>query len=173
LFDFMVNDAGDALRLESCTGIPDETARSISRLEFGQAVCGTVALHRQPVVATFIQQSDDPKVQLVKSFGIRAYACNPLLAEERLLGTLSFASRTREQFDADELEFLRTITHYVTVAYERLRLVKELRDRDRRKDEFLAMLAHELRNPLAPIRNAVQVLKLRVRWNRPCRRPGR
>ncbi|HYT91820.1 MAG TPA: PAS domain S-box protein, partial [Gemmataceae bacterium] len=41
------------------------------------------------------------------------------------------------------------------------RLVEEtLREADRRKDEFLAMLAHELRNPLAPIRNAVQVLKL-------------
>jgi signal transduction histidine kinase/CheY-like chemotaxis protein len=160
-FNFMVNDAGNALRLESCTGIPDETACSLSRLDFGQAVCGTVALQRQPVVAAFIQQSDDPRVQLVKSFGIRAYACNPLLAEGRLVGTLSFASRTREQFDADELEFLRTITHYVTVAYERLRLVKELRDTDRRKDEFLAMLAHELRNPLAPIRNAVQVLRLR------------
>jgi two-component system CheB/CheR fusion protein len=35
-----------------------------------------------------------------------------------------------------------------------------LRENNRRKDEFLAMLAHELRNPLAPIRNAAQVLKL-------------
>ncbi|HEV8479846.1 MAG TPA: PAS domain S-box protein [Candidatus Eisenbacteria bacterium] len=35
-----------------------------------------------------------------------------------------------------------------------------LRDADRRKDEFLATLAHELRNPMAPIRNAVQVLRL-------------
>ncbi len=33
-----------------------------------------------------------------------------------------------------------------------------LREADRRKDEFLAMLAHELRNPLAPIRNAAYVL---------------
>jgi PAS domain S-box-containing protein len=33
-----------------------------------------------------------------------------------------------------------------------------LRDSDRRKDEFLAMLAHELRNPVAPIRNAAEVL---------------
>ena len=33
-----------------------------------------------------------------------------------------------------------------------------LRDADRRKDEFLAMLAHELRNPLAPIRNAIELL---------------
>jgi signal transduction histidine kinase/CheY-like chemotaxis protein len=36
----------------------------------------------------------------------------------------------------------------------------ELRLSDRRKDDFLAILAHELRNPLAPIRNAVQILRL-------------
>ncbi|MDQ3273386.1 MAG: ATP-binding protein, partial [Pseudomonadota bacterium] len=36
----------------------------------------------------------------------------------------------------------------------------ELRDANRRKDEFLATLAHELRNPLAPVRNAVQLLRL-------------
>ena len=36
----------------------------------------------------------------------------------------------------------------------------QLREADRRKDEFLAMLAHELRNPLAPIRNALQILRL-------------
>ena len=159
-FNFMVNDAGDALRLESCIGVPDETVRSIQRLEFGQAICGTVALRRQPIVAEHIQESDDPKAQLVKSFGIRVYACNPLLTDDELLGTLSFASRSRDQFDAEEVEFLRTISHYVTVAYERLRLVAALREADRRKDEFLAVLAHELRNPLAPIRNALQIMSL-------------
>jgi signal transduction histidine kinase len=35
-----------------------------------------------------------------------------------------------------------------------------MREADRRKDQFLALLAHELRNPLAPIRNAVQILRL-------------
>jgi CheY-like chemotaxis protein len=38
--------------------------------------------------------------------------------------------------------------------------ITDRREADQRKDEFLAMLAHELRNPLAPIRNALQVLKL-------------
>jgi PAS domain S-box-containing protein len=40
------------------------------------------------------------------------------------------------------------------------RMEEALRDTDRRKDEFLATLAHELRNPLAPIRNSLQILKL-------------
>jgi two-component system, sensor histidine kinase len=42
---------------------------------------------------------------------------------------------------------------------ERQSALEQLREADRRKDEFLAMLAHELRNPLAPIRNAVEILK--------------
>ena len=42
---------------------------------------------------------------------------------------------------------------------ERERALNELREADRRKDEFLAMLSHELRNPLAPILNAVEVLE--------------
>nr|WP_282452768.1 response regulator [Lysobacter sp. CAU 1642] len=42
---------------------------------------------------------------------------------------------------------------------ERRRAEERLRDADRRKDEFLATLAHELRNPLAPIRNALQLLR--------------
>jgi PAS domain S-box-containing protein len=53
---------------------------------------------------------------------------------------------------------------------ERRAVERALRDNDRRKDEFLAMLAHELRNPLAPIRNAAHTLGLlgspddRVQW---------
>jgi PAS domain S-box-containing protein len=48
--------------------------------------------------------------------------------------------------------------------------VTDRREADRRKDEFLATLAHELRNPLAPIRNAIQIMSLRpledphLRW---------
>ena len=44
---------------------------------------------------------------------------------------------------------------------ERARAEQALKEADRHKDEFLAMLAHELRNPLAPIRNAVHLMKLK------------
>jgi PAS domain S-box-containing protein len=48
--------------------------------------------------------------------------------------------------------------HVDVTAQKRAELA--LREADRRKDEFLAMLAHELRNPLAPVRNAVEVLRV-------------
>jgi PAS domain S-box-containing protein len=54
---------------------------------------------------------------------------------------------------------------------ERKRAERALRETDRLKDEFIATLAHELRNPLAPIRNALQILKLQspadpdLAWN--------
>lgn len=43
---------------------------------------------------------------------------------------------------------------------ERVRQEEELKQADRRKDEFLATLAHELRNPLAPLRNGLQIMRL-------------
>ena len=43
---------------------------------------------------------------------------------------------------------------------EQQRAIEALKEADRRKDEFLATLAHELRNPLAPIRNAVEIMRL-------------
>jgi signal transduction histidine kinase/FixJ family two-component response regulator len=159
-FNFMVSDRGSWLRLESYAGIAPEEAQKMRRLAFGEAICGKVAETMRGIVRTHIQMTSAPEAEMVKRFGLRVYACNPLIADGRLLGTLSFASRRRDEFDADELEFFQTIAHYVTATYERIRLIRELKDADRRKDEFLATLAHELRNPLAPIRNSLDVMRL-------------
>jgi PAS domain S-box-containing protein len=168
----VVNDNGAAVRLSSFDGFSAESVRHLGSLEPGEGLIGGVAASRRSLVASDIQRSDDANTQALKLLGIRACACNPLLAGDRLLGTLSFASRVQDRFDEDEVAFIETISHYVTVACERLRLVNELTESGMRKDEFLAMLAHELRNPLAPIRTAVQVLHVKgspvpdARWSR-------
>jgi signal transduction histidine kinase len=157
---YSVGPSGDELILESHHGIGDEAAGQVARLQFGQTICGSAAQQRSSVVATHIQQSPEPAWTLARSLGVGFCVATPLLFEDRLIGILSFASRTREELAADELEFLQTICSYVTVAAERLRLVRELREADCQKNEFLAMLGHELRNPLTPLRNAVLLLKL-------------
>jgi len=54
----------------------------------------------------------------------------------------------------------RDITRYKQADAALLKLNAQLRDADRHKDEFLATLAHELRNPLAPISNSLHILRL-------------
>jgi PAS domain S-box-containing protein len=61
-----------------------------------------------------------------------------------------------ERDAAGRVETVLCVVHDVT---ELRRVAAALREADRRKDEFLAMLAHELRNPLAPIVNALRVLE--------------
>jgi PAS domain S-box-containing protein len=56
----------------------------------------------------------------------------------------------------------RDITERRRMESELQRRSEDLVERDRRKDEFLAMLAHELRGPLAPVRNTVQILRMQV-----------
>ncbi|WP_438022035.1 ATP-binding protein [Sorangium sp. So ce233] len=58
-------------------------------------------------------------------------------------------------------EALRARERELTALVAELKQTRDaLREADRRKDEFLAMLAHELRNPLAPLLNAVELLKI-------------
>ena len=52
------------------------------------------------------------------------------------------------------------VTESRLAEHERERALEELKEADRQKDEFLAMLSHELRNPLAPILSAVEILRL-------------
>lgn len=64
--------------------------------------------------------------------------------------------------DRDEQGEVRGFFVLVQDVTEQKQVEEALREADRRKDEFLAMLAHELRNPLAPVLTAVQVLELRA-----------
>ncbi len=64
------------------------------------------------------------------------------------------------EFTEEDEAILMQLAHLAAVAVENARLYDELRRNDKRKDEFLAMLAHELRNPLAAVTNATAVLKM-------------
>jgi len=95
--------------------------------------------------------------------------CYPLRAGERTLGALALTNSGSPQ----DLVTLQELVGRAAIALDNARLYQSLereiarsreaearlQDSSQRKDEFLAMLSHELRNPLAPIRNAVEVIR--------------
>ncbi|HVL15219.1 MAG TPA: PAS domain-containing protein [Gemmata sp.] len=100
--------------------------------------------------------------------GIASLLAVPLRIHGSVAGTLVFYYRTRRRFDDTTVRVAAALGDLAGAALGTAELYQrqsELRRRaeeaDQAKDEFLALLGHELRNPLAPIRNAVQILELR------------
>jgi PAS domain S-box-containing protein len=104
---------------------------------------------------------DERHLRLIRSLGLKSYLCVPLVVSSNTLGVLTFATaESGRKYTDSDLALAADLAHRAAVAIENTQLYQALRDADRRKDEFLAMLAHELRNPLAPVRNALQILKM-------------
>jgi signal transduction histidine kinase/DNA-binding response OmpR family regulator len=104
---------------------------------------------------------------------VRSAAIFPLRARGRTLGVLTLAlGPSNRRHEPADLALAEDLASRAGIALDNARLYKDVERADRQKNEFLSMLAHELRNPLAPIRNAAEVLRLsgheqpQVRWAR-------
>lgn len=94
------------------------------------------------------------------TLGIQAIVIVPLLRGGRLTANFNVAHDTPRRWSADDIALIADIAERTWDALERSRAEDALMAANRMKDEFLAMLAHELRNPLAPISAAADLLAL-------------
>ncbi len=167
-FNYLVESAKEEMHLASYQGFGEELASKIRVLNFSQGVCGKVAILRQPIALEDVQQSTDPRTEIIRALGITAFASYPLIAQEKLFGTLCFGSCTRLKFSQNEIGMMQAVCDQIAIAIERSRLLgslqqqtEQLREANRMKDEFLAILSHELRSPLNAILGWAQLLRSR------------
>ena len=89
----------------------------------------------------------------------------PLVARGKTRGVLSLGFETSgRNFGIAEIALATDIAGRVAMALENCLLFKKIQDADQRKNEFLAILSHELRNPLAPMRTALHAMHLSGLW---------
>jgi signal transduction histidine kinase/ActR/RegA family two-component response regulator len=98
--------------------------------------------------------------EMFNRIGIKAIICCPLVKQGRLLAMMAVHQQQPRAWSADEVALVEAVVERCWAHIERVRSTEALREADRRKSEFLATLAHELRNPLAPIRNGLELLRL-------------
>jgi signal transduction histidine kinase/CheY-like chemotaxis protein len=143
--------------------------------ELGQGPTGTCVREDRPVVNEDFETNPStlPWRERVLGHGLRASAAFPLHRRRTVVGALTLYAAEPGAFTAEHTKLLGALCADLSYALdaleeERLRSEAEralresersLREADRRKDEFLGILSHELRNPLAPIRNSVHILE--------------
>ena len=130
-FNFLVDEKDVRLHLNAYAGIEENEARSIETVDYGSTVCGSVARDRYRIIAEYISTSDSPLTAVLKSFGVEAYCCHPLMVQDRIIGTLSFGTRTRQRFASREIQVMAAVTDLVAMAMNRVQTEKALRDSER------------------------------------------
>ena len=99
---------------------------------------------------------------LVRGLGAASAMTVPLVARGRTLGTITcVAAGAQRSYLPGDLAVAQELGRRAGLALDNARLFRDVQASDRGKDEFLAMLAHELRNPLAPVLTALQLMELR------------
>ena len=97
---------------------------------------------------------------MFNAIACKAIICCPLVKEGRLVAMMAVHQDHPRHWSDHEVALVEETVERSWAHIERARANLALREADRRKTEFLAILAHELRNPLAPIRNGLQVMRL-------------
>jgi len=119
--------------------------------------------HQQPYLTN--DGDNDPflRPDLREQFGVRNVVNLPIFGGDgELLGCFELHNKQGgSPFTQDDILKLQGLSASAAIALQNAQLLEQIRQADRRKDDFLAMLAHELRNPLAPVRNAIEILRMR------------
>jgi signal transduction histidine kinase/CheY-like chemotaxis protein len=169
---WVTDDLGD-LSLLGHYGLNDETRTTFGRIPLdSSAPAAQAARELRPLWCESERDlaSEDPSVvaALGRGEAFQAFGALPLVRDDRVLGVLALGAGRPRRFSPEDRTFMATIADLSADAFARARLYdaeKAARaaadEAARAKDEFLAMIGHELRNPLAPILTALHLMRLR------------
>jgi signal transduction histidine kinase/CheY-like chemotaxis protein len=167
----LLDAAGQKLHFVSRRGLDPDLTRHFETVSASSgSPCGVALATGERAYVDFDApecEDADGSSRLHLEFGFRSAQSTPLLSRSgRALGMFSTHWRTHRRLADRQWRFLDLLARQAADLIERTHAEKalraselELRQADKRKDEFIAMLAHELRNPLVPIRTGVELLK--------------
>lgn len=124
------------LRLVSSGGLSQEQKDFFATIRFGEHLCGAVAEKRERIIVENLPDCGFAEADSLRKAGVKCYGGFPLLAHGRLLGTIAFATSTRESFHESEVQMIQTVCDQVAATLDRVRLFEELGASEERFRQF-------------------------------------
>lgn len=113
---------------------------------------------------------EDNGGRMFNAIGIKAVVCAGLVKGGRLVAMMAVHQALPRRWTDDDLRVITEVVERCWAHIERVRDAAMLHEKDRRKDAFLVTLAHELRNPIAPMLYAIALMKREEDVSRQARR---
>ncbi len=165
---FLVDDAAGELVLKAHNGIDRHILERCARVPLGTCLCGRVAASKQPIYCSSIDERHEITYDGISPHG---HYCTPIAAGDTMLGVLNVYLKSGHPRDAAEEQFLAAFASTMASIIVRKRAEESLRVADEqlreqaalvRLGEMAAVVAHEVKNPLAGVRGAIQVIGTRL-----------
>jgi PAS domain S-box-containing protein len=159
----LCDSEGGGLKLAASLGFRLEFLALVDRVPAWGGACGNCFSQQRRIIVedTEIDPLFEANREAAREAGFRSVHSTPLVTRTgKLIGVLSTHTRTPHRPSDRTIHLIDLCARQAVEFIENARLYAEVQAADRSKDEFLAVLAHELRNPLAPIRNALHILRL-------------
>ena len=157
--DVEIDNDQFTIRSDWSTGVPSSVG--VYSLElFGPRAKSDLRNGRHLVVNDVDEElGDENGGRMFNAIGIKAIVCAGLVKGDRLLALMAVHQSVPRQWTDEDVLLITEVVERCWAHIERVRHAAKLQEQDRRKDEFLVTLAHELRNPIAPMLYAIALLK--------------
>jgi signal transduction histidine kinase/CheY-like chemotaxis protein len=166
----LLDPASRTLRIVAHRGFPQWWLDYWNTVAEGHGTCGTALESGERIIVEDVESNPifarSPALEIQLRAGVRAVQSTPLVSRSgKRLGMFSTHYRTPQRPDERALRLLDLLARQAADIIERAQAEEalqmaynQLREADLQKDRFLAVLSHELRNPLAPITNSLYIL---------------
>jgi signal transduction histidine kinase len=155
----LLDESGTELVARAAKGLEEEVEQGV-RIPVGRGFAGRIVAQRAPVIIADLDRADVVN-PILREKGLKSLLGAPLIAHGDMLGVVHVGTLRHRDFTREDVELLQIVADRVALGVDRALIYDELTRLTQVQRDFVALAAHELRNPAASVYGLAVTLRAR------------